>query len=89
MSFLLQTLYIFCYLGSSLTVKAFEVNESIYFSKWYNFPPKVQMLMVNAMKYSQMPFIMKGHYLIDCSLESLKGVSMEKIETILVQFSLN
>lgn len=73
--FIIQMLFSFCYLGSQLTSKAFEINDSIYGSDWYNYPSKIQMYTILIMKRSQKPFIMTGYALVTCSLEKFKDVS--------------
>lgn len=57
-----------------MTVKAAQVNESIYDTKWYTFPPKAQLLMILIMKRAQKPFVMTGYSLVSCSLQSFKEV---------------
>lgn len=73
--FVTQLVFSFCYLGAQLTAKAAEVNESIYGTEWYNYPPNIQMYMILIMKRAQKPFIITGYSLVSCSLESFKDVS--------------
>lgn len=58
-----------------MTVKAAQVNESIYDTKWYTYPPKTQLLMILIMKRAQKPFVMTGYSLVSCSLQSFKEVN--------------
>lgn len=73
--FVFQMMFAFCYLGNQLTTKAFEINDSIYDCDWYNYPPTIQLLTILIMKRSQKSFIMTGHFLVACSLQSFKDVS--------------
>lgn len=73
--FMLQMLFVYCYFGNQLTETAFQVNESIYFSDWYNYSPKIQKLIILIIRRSERPFILKGCSLVKCSLESFKDVS--------------
>lgn len=84
--FVFQLIFSFCHLGSQLTAKAAEVNESIYFSKWYNYPPKIQMVVITVMRRAQKPFIITGYSLVSCSLESLKDVSHFIKNTLNIMF---
>lgn len=76
MMFIYSTLFSFCYLGDQITFKAAEVNESIYSSEWYKYPPIIQIFTVHIIRRSQKPFIMIGCSLVTCSLQSLKQVSL-------------
>lgn len=58
-------------------MKAAEVNEAIYCSEWYSYPPKIQMFTILIMKRAQKPFILRGYSLVSCSLQSFKEVIHE------------
>ncbi|XP_055321878.1 odorant receptor 2a-like [Sitodiplosis mosellana] len=72
--FVIQGVFSFCYLGAQITAKAAEVNESIYCSEWYTYPPTIQMFIVYIMRRSQKPFILTGYSLVSCSLQSFKDM---------------
>lgn len=81
--FLSTTLFAFCFLGDKITGKLIEINESIYASEWYTYPPKIQMFIVPVMRQSQRPFIVSGCSLVICSLQSFKGVSLKRIHSLI------
>lgn len=75
-SFFLQMVFVFGYFADQLKAEAFKMNESIYCSEWYRFPPKIQMFMIYVMRRAQKPYLLQGLSLTNCSLQSFMDVNI-------------
>lgn len=71
---IMEILLSFCYFGNRITMKAQDVGFEAYDADWYNYPPKIQLLLLPIVQQSQKEFIFTGYHLVECSMESFKEV---------------
>lgn len=68
--------FILCHFSEELTQRSFDVADIIFKSKWYKLSIKQQQLLVMPIHRSQKEFRLKGHKIIECSMETFLTVYM-------------
>lgn len=66
----------FCYFGEMTTSKFEELPESIYQSKWYEYPLEIQKYITLVLAHTQQPFHFSGYFVSSCTLHTYKEVAI-------------
>ncbi|XP_055309426.1 odorant receptor 45b-like [Sitodiplosis mosellana] len=69
--------FILCYFANSSTYSMAEIGNVVYYSSWYNQPPKIQKLLLLIIARAQKPNIFMGLKIIYCHLESFAKVCFQ------------
>lgn len=72
--FNINIIFIFCYFGNQLTDEGFLLNETIYFTNWYNWQKKSKILFQLLLMYSQRPLYMMIGNLSPVTLQTFKSI---------------
>lgn len=66
---------LYCYHATKVTARVSLMGDTIYDLDWFEYPIKLQKLIVLTIARSQKPGKFSGLDLIDCTLEALTKVS--------------
>lgn len=64
-----------CYIASMFAIKSQQIADIIYNHEWYELSMKHQKMIIVIVRQGQMPYMLNGLGLFDCSLETFAVVS--------------
>lgn len=77
---LLVQLYLnftFCYHADNMARRTSSIANIVYHSYWYMIPPEQSRILILIMRRAQVPFVLNGFQLFNCSLPSFQSVSFD------------
>lgn len=81
-------LFLFCYYGSKLSAKSFELLDALYESMWYEYPIEYQRYVMVMMMRMQRPLVLTGYDVVLCTLPTFTTVHLQfdSLGVICLQF---
>lgn len=73
---LLEILFAYSFFGQILHTKLADLNDAIYQSKWYQYPPCAQRIVLIMTLHVQKPFYIGAYGLLHCKLANFVDVSV-------------
>lgn len=67
--------FVFCFIGTIITDKCFEMAKIVFETNWYASPIEHQRYVILILARSQKPFYFHGYGFVPCSLMMFKSVS--------------
>lgn len=69
--FLLQfvSVYVTCHFSTTLSIKSTEMGDAVFNAPWYSLPLEQQEMIILMIQQGQVPFVLNGLWIFQCSKE--------------------